>query len=332
MRLGILGTARIARSFCAGVAGSPHVRVAASASRDHARAAEFAHQMQIPQHYGSYEALLAAPDIDAIYNPLPNSLHGEWSIRAIRAGKHVLCEKPLAPTAREARAMFAAAHQHGVYLVEGYPYRTQPQTLKLRQLLREGAIGNVRFVQAHFTFTLDAPGDIRLRPELAGGALMDVGCYCVSLVRMIAAQRPTRVSAVAQWDANGIDRALVATLQFESGLVAQVVGGFDAALERFALIVGSDGAIQTGFFNHPPATGPAQLLLKRGSASRQPYEAIAVPAMNGFLAQAEAFERMVRLGREQWTGTTAEESIDNALTLQALLESARAGTTIDVAE
>jgi predicted dehydrogenase len=332
MRLGILSTARIARAFCEGVAGSPHVSVAAVASRDGARAREFARQLRIAQYYGSYEELLAAPDIDAVYNSLPNSLHGEWSVRAARAGKHVLCEKPLAPTASEARAMFAAAHEHGVYLVEGYPYRTQPQTLKLHQLLGEGAIGSVRFVQAHFTFTLDGPEDIRLKPELAGGALMDVGCYCVSLVRMIAAQRPTRVSAVAQWDANGVDRALVATLQFESGLIAQVAGGFDAALERFALIVGSDGAIQTSFFNHPPATGPTQLLLKRGNASRQPYEAITVPAMNGFLAQAEAFERMVRLGREQWTGTTAEESIDNALTLQALLESARAGKAVDIAE
>jgi predicted dehydrogenase len=332
MRMGILGTARIARAFCQGVATSEHVTVAAVASRDAARAATFAREQAVAHHYGSYEELLADRSIDAVYVPLPNSLHVEWSIRALRAGKHVLCEKPLAPTAREARAMFAAAHEQGVYLAEGYPYRAQPQTLRLRELIEAGAIGRLRFIQAHFTFTLDAATDVRLDPKLAGGALLDVGCYSVSLIRALAGQRPVRVSALARWDSSGVDRTLVGTLEFADGLLAQIVGGFDAALERHALIVGSDGAMQTGFFNHPPRIGPAQLLLRRGNASREPYESIPVAAMNGFLLEAEAFERLVRQGREHWNGATPEESVDIALTLEALLRSARSGQPVDVGE
>ena len=332
MRLGILGTARIARAFCEGVAGSGHVSVAAVASREAGRAQAFAHELGIPRHHGSYEALLGDREIDAVYNPLPNSLHVDWSVRALRAGKHVLCEKPLAPSAHEARAMFAAAHEHGVYLVEGYPFRSQPQTLTLRELLAGGAIGRPRFIQAHFSFTLDAARDIRLEPKLAGGALMDVGCYCVCLIRMISMQRPARVWAVPQWHAGGVDRAMTGTLEFADGLLAQFSAGFDAALERHARIVGSEGVIQTSFFNHPPKSGPAELLVKRGDASRDPYHPLPVPSMNGFLAEAEAFERMVRLGREHWNGATSEESSDIALTLEALLRSARSGQPVDLGE
>jgi len=332
MRMGILSTARIARAFCEGVAGSRHVIVSAVASRDAARAQSFAREFAIARHYDSYAALLADRDIDAVYIPLPNGLHAEWSVRAVGAGKHVLCEKPLAPTVREARDMFAAAHEHGVYLAEAYPFRSQPQTLRTRELIEGGAIGRLRFIQAYFTFTLDAAADIRLDPKLGGGALLDVGCYSVSLIRMLAGQRPVRVSAVARWDEGGVDRALLGTLEFSDGLLAQIIGGFDAALERHALIVGTEGAIQTGFFNHPPRSGPVHLLLRRGNASREPYESIPVASMNGFLAEAEAFERMVRFGPEHWNGATAQESIDIATTLEALLRSAHSGQSADVAE
>jgi len=332
LRFGVLSTARIARSFCRGLASSRHVRVDAVASRDAGRAREFAADLGIPRHLDSYEALLADPDIDAVYIAVPNSLHAHWSIRALESGKHVLCEKPLAVDAREAQQMFAVAHAQGRHLAEGYPYRTQPQTLKLRELLQAGAIGRPRFVQAHFTFTLQREDDIRLQPLLAGGALMDVGCYCVSLIRMIAAQRPARVFAGALWtgDAGGVDRAIAATLEFPDGLIAQLTSGLAAALERHALIVGTDGVLQTSFFNHPPASGRCELLFKSGRDSREDYQSIPVPAMNGFLAEAEAFERLVRLGAAHWTGATSEESIDIAQTLEAVLHSARSGKPVDL--
>jgi len=172
LRIGILGAANIARSFVAGVKPSERVTVSAVASRDAEKARAFAREFSVARHFGSYETLLADREIDAVYIPLPNSLHAEWSIRAAGAGKHVLCEKPLSATAGEARAMFDAARRHGVHLVEGYPYRAQPQTLKLRELLDAGVIGEVRLIQASFGFTLGAGENIRLSPQLAGGALM----------------------------------------------------------------------------------------------------------------------------------------------------------------
>ena len=153
LRIGILGAANIARAFTSGIAPSRTVTVAAVASRDAGKAESFARQCGIPKFHASYEGLLADRDIDAIYNPLPNSLHAEWSIKALEAGKHVLCEKPLTTNAADARDMFSTAKRHGRHLVEAYPYRAQPQTLKLRELLAEGAVGKVQLIRSSFTRT-----------------------------------------------------------------------------------------------------------------------------------------------------------------------------------
>jgi predicted dehydrogenase len=329
LRIGILGTANIARSFVQGVSVSKHVTVGAIASRDAVKARSFAQECGIARHFGSYEELLADREIDAVYVPLPNSLHAEWSIRAARAGKHVLCEKPLCATAEEARAMFDAAHRHGVHLVEGYPYRAQPQTLKLAELLRAGAIGEVRLIQASFGFTLGAGENIRLSPELAGGALMDVGAYPVSLARMIAKSRATRVFAVAQW-AGGVDRALAATLQFAGGLFAQISCTFNACSHRQALIAGSRGVIQTTYLNHTAVPSQAVLQLRVGTDNDALDSTVQTSAVNGFLAEAESFARLVREGPAHWCGTTPEESIDIMLTLEAILRSARSGAAIEI--
>jgi D-xylose 1-dehydrogenase (NADP+, D-xylono-1,5-lactone-forming) len=329
LRFGILGTARIARSFVQGLSGSRRVIVSAVASRDADKARAFAQELEIARHFGSYEALLADPDIDAVYVPLPNSLHAEWSIAAVRAGKHVLCEKPLAANAAEARAMFAAARQHGVHLVEGYPYRAQPQTLKLRELLDGGIIGEVRLIQATFGFTLGAGGNIRLDPRLAGGALMDVGVYPVSLTRMIAGVRPTRVHAVARW-AGGVDRTLAATLQFASGMIAQINGSFDTSPNRQALIAGSKGVIETTYLNHSSSVQQAVLKLRVGTDKEAIDSLVQTSPVNGFLAEAESLERLVRAGPAEWSGATPEESIDNMLTLEAILGSARSGAAVEI--
>src|SRR3984957_8030445 len=165
-RYGVLGAANIARQFTRGLAGSEVAVVDAVASRGAEKAASFAAELGIPRHFGSYEALLADPGIDAIYNPLPNDLHAEWSIRACEAGKHVLCEKPLAVTGSEARAMFAAARRHGVVLVEGFPYRAQPHASKLKELVAGDAIGRVQTMHAAFGFNLTDEANIRLDPTL----------------------------------------------------------------------------------------------------------------------------------------------------------------------
>jgi D-xylose 1-dehydrogenase (NADP+, D-xylono-1,5-lactone-forming) len=328
LRIGILSTAKIARQFVAGVRPSATVEVVAVASRDAAKAAAFANDLDIARRYDSYESMLAAHDIDAIYNPLPNGLHAEWSIRAAQAGKHVLCEKPLAASAALAREMFAAARQHGVHLVEGYPYCAQPQTLKMRELLDAGALGRVQMIQASFGFTLADGPDIRLDPALAGGAMMDVGSYCVSLARIVAKERPSRVSASASWTNGGVDRTLMATMEFPNGLLAQIGSSFATALHRQALIIGTDGILQTTFYNNPSPIAPPVLQLMRGKGRDFPFETLEVPATNGFLAEAESFARLVRHGPEQWNGVTPEESVDIAMTLDALLQSAHTRSSV----
>jgi xylose dehydrogenase (NAD/NADP) len=336
LRIGILGTANIARSFMQGVRPSQRVVVSAVASRNGDKAASFAAELAIDRHFASYQALLDDRDIDAVYNPLPNGLHAQWSIAAARAGKHVLCEKPLAANADEARAMFDAARRHGVHIVEGYPYLAQPQTLKMRELIRDGAIGELKLIQASFGFTLSDTKNIRFNPALAGGALMDVGVYPVSLSRIVAGQRPTRVQATAHWtqgdgsDGAGVDSTLAATIEFAGGLLAQVTCSFGTALHRQALIVGSGGLIETTFSNHTSAQRPGNLTLRTGIGADAVEGKIETPPINGFLAEAESFAGLVRGDPARWAGATCEESTDIMMTLDALLKSARSGAAESV--
>jgi D-xylose 1-dehydrogenase (NADP+, D-xylono-1,5-lactone-forming) len=337
VRIGVLGAANIARSFISGVKPSSRVVVAAIASRDPAKAEKFARDTGVARHHASYEALLADPGIDAVYNPLPNSLHAQWSIRACEAGKHVLCEKPLCLTVAEAHAMFTAARRHGVHLVEGYPYRAQPQTIKLMEVIAAGTIGKLQLIQSSFGFKLAAGPNIRVDAGLGGGALMDAGTYPVSLVRMVAKERPVRVQAFAQW-AGDVDRALAATIEFESGLLAQISCSFSTSVHRQALIAGEVGVIQTPFLNHPPLDRPAEILVKRGIAWDAEYERVQAPAVNGFLAEAESFAALVRRpvataqgpenGDPCWHGPSPEESVDIVMTLEAILKSARSGKPV----
>ena len=209
----MLGAANIAKLFIAAVRPSKRVKIAAVASRDIDKGRAFAKALDVPVVHASYDELLADPTIDAVYNPLPNNLHAEWSIRAAQAGKHVLCEKPLCMSSREAIAMFEAAESHGVYIVEGYPYRCQPQTIKVAQLLKERVVGTPQFVQASFGFTLKDTSNIRYNAALGGGALMDAGSYPLSMVRLIAGERPTQVHAFARWAETGVERTLVASIE-----------------------------------------------------------------------------------------------------------------------
>lgn len=331
LRLGVLGAANIARAFCAGVAPSKRVVVDAIASRDPAKAAAFAREVGVARSHGSYEAMLADPAIDAIYNPLPNSLHTEWSIRAAEAGKHVLCEKPLCAGAAEAHAIFAAAERYGVRIVEAYPYRSQPQTIRLKELIAAGAIGRVQLVRASFGINIADPKNIRWDAALAGGSLMDAGSYPVSLVRLVAGERPRRVHAIARWSESDVDRSLVATLEFGSGMLAQISSSFGTAYHRHALIAGETGAIETTYLNHPPMGGPPVLQVWRGQRSDNiSTETVETAPGNGFLAEAESFQRLLVEGWSGWNGATPAESIDIAMTLEAMLRSARTGAMVDL--
>lgn len=330
VRIGVLGAARIARTFVEGVRTSRKVVVAAVASRDPERAAAFARDTGVARVHASYEALIADPEIDAIYVPLPNNLHAEWSIRAAEGGKHVLCEKPLAATAAEARAVFEAACANGVFVVEAYPYRAQPQTLKMRELLADGTIGRLQIVQASFGFPLTDAANIRMDPALAGGALMDAGSYPVSLVRTIAGARPMRVHATSRWAESGVDLTTLAVLEFSSGLLAQISCSFTAARHRHAFIAGDAGSIHTTYFNDTSAAFPPLVEVKHGTGWDARRELIETASSNGFLAEAESFHDLVRRGWNGWVGVTPDESIDIALTLDAIAASARAGAPADV--
>ncbi|MES3033777.1 MAG: Gfo/Idh/MocA family oxidoreductase [Gemmatimonadota bacterium] len=308
LRLGILGAARIARNFVAGIRGSSTIVATAVASRDVARAHAFAAATGVPRVFDSYETLLADGDVDAIYNPLPNGLHAHWSIIAMAAGKHVLCEKPLAASAAEARAMFDAARRYGVHLAEAFPYRAQPQTHQMQRLIADGAIGTVKTISANFGFLLTSRDDVRLDPAMAGGALMDLGTYPLSLVRMITGENPVTLQAIGELDATGVDRSVLANLHFANGVLAQVACSFDTAVHRQALIAGTHGSLETTYTNHSGPENPAVLRLKRGAGRVDAYETIPVDNVNGFLAEAESFAALVRGGA--WNGISERESID----------------------
>lgn len=330
LRIGVLGAARIARLFVDAVKTSPRIVVSAVASRDAERAAAFARDTGVARVHSTYDALLADRDIDAVYIPLPNNLHAEWSIRAADAGKHVLCEKPLAASASEAREMFSAATRNKVYLVEAYPYRAQPQTLKLLELLAAGAIGRVQLVQAAFGFPLTDTTNIRFNPELAGGALMDAGSYPVSLIRAVTGMLPQRVHAMSRWGPSGVDTTTMATLEYPDGLLAQMSCSFATARHRHAFIAGDAGSIATTYFNDTSASFPPLLDVRRGTGWDAARERIETAMAGGFLAEAESFHGLVRNGWTDWTGATPAESVDIALMLDALADSARRGTPVDV--
>lgn len=339
LRIGILGCANIARQFTRDVASSAMVRVVAAASRNPETAAEFARTNGIGRHHGSYEALLSDPDVDVIYLPLPNSLHAEWAIKAAEAGKHVLCEKPLALGAGEAKAMFDAARRHQVMLLEAYPYYFQPQTGAMLQLIRDGAIGSVQSVQAGFGFRLANPqANIRMKPDLGGGALLDAGSYALSLIRLVMGCAPVRVQADATWAESGVDISMMATLHYADGRRAQLSCAMDVANMRVATIAGTDGTIETEFLNHTSASVagdefgylPSQLRVRRGTANSIPFENIRSGVGSGFRFAAEAFAEVV--GRQDFDAIdrAARASVDNAATLEALLKSARSCQAVEV--
>lgn len=241
---GILGTARIAeKAVIPALQSMKHTPVIAVASRDLTRAQEFAAPFEIPRAYGNYEDLLSDKNVHAVYIPLPNSEHTPWAIKAMQAGKHVLVEKPFALNANEAQLMISTALENSVVLMEGFMYRYSERFEKIRELIRSGTIGKVRLVQSEFSFTLSNPDDIRLAPDLGGGALYDLGCYCVNFERLLVGREPTSVQAICQMSKSGVDLQTVATLDFGDQVFGQFMVSFNASDSQFLRVVGSAGSI-----------------------------------------------------------------------------------------
>jgi D-xylose 1-dehydrogenase (NADP+, D-xylono-1,5-lactone-forming) len=315
VRWGILSTADINRKLLAGAALSTEVDVVAVGSRDLGRARAFADEHGIPAAYGSYEALLADPAVEAIYNPLPNTLHCEWSIRALEAGKHVLCEKPMSSIPGEVEEAFAAAERTGFLLTEAFMYRHHPQTRKLRELVAGGAIGDLRLIRSTFSYGLFDVDNIRLRTEVDGGALMDVGCYCVSGSRLLAGE-PEAVFGRAYTGPTGTDWAFTGSLRFPGDVLAL----FDCATclpERDELeAIGSEGSL---FLDDPwHCQNPVIELRTAGGVER-----IAVEAANPYRLELEDLGRAIRGGSAPLLGR--DDAVAQARVITALRRSAADG-------
>ena len=253
VRWGIVSTAQIGRYvFIPALRATRRGELVAVAGRDPGRSAAFAGDLDIPEVFDSYDAMLASDLVDAVYLPLPNTMHEEWVLRAAECGKHVFCEKPLATTAAAAQRMVDAARRHGVLLWEAMVFRYHPQTLRLRRLLDAGAIGDLRHVHMRMSFNLPRGDNIRWQPELAGGVLMDVGCYLITVARWAAGSEPTHVSATWQLDPeHGVDRHLGLLLTFPGSVVATLYGGFDGLTSPGAHLSGSGGSLHIEQPTHP---------------------------------------------------------------------------------
>ena len=245
MRLGLLSTANINNQILAGAAATDRIEVVAVASRNRAKADAYAAEHGIPRAHGSYEALLEDPVADAIYISLPNGMHHEWTMRALAGGKHVLCEKPYTRRPEEAEEAFDAADATGLVLMEAFMYRHHPQTKTVARLVREGAVGRLLAIKATFSFALTDLTNVRAIPDLDGGALMDVGCYCVSGARLVAGE-PVSVLAEQVVGETGVDMAVYGTLRFPGDVVGQIEASFLAPQRQALEIVGDQGVLRVG--------------------------------------------------------------------------------------
>ena len=316
LRWGILGTARINRRLIPAIRAARRSDLMAVASRNRERAEAHALEWDIPRAIEGYQRLLADPAIDAVYIPLPNSEHVKWTLAAVEAGKHVLCEKPLALDPLDVDRIAVAARAHQASVEEGFMYRHEPLTAKVLELVHGGALGAVRAIVSGFTFAQSGAGDVRLNPELGGGALWDIGCYPVTYARLIADRDPKMVFGSAQWTSTGVDEEFIGLLRFPGGTTATIYAGFRAAYRTWLEVLGSDGALTVP---NPFRPGPLETLeLERlGAVERIDVHGSA----EIFVRQVEHFEASVLDGAAPVVSLA--ESRRTAATLSALYASAR---------
>jgi predicted dehydrogenase len=317
MRLGIVSTADINRKVIPGAQASDKVELLAVASREQTRAEEYARTWGIERAYGSYEALLEDPDVDAVYISLPNTMHREWSIRALEAGKHVICEKPFSKRPEDVEATFDAAEQAGRLLTEAFMYRHNPQTTRLTELIREGAIGDLRVVRSSFSYALYDTENIRLRTDVEGGSLMDVGCYCVSGSRLLAGE-PESVLGQATIGPSGTDWVFTGAMRFAGDVHALFDCGTSLAERDELEAVGTEGSL---FLDDPWHCYEPVIEVRRDDGVERitldPVDSYRLELEN--LADAIAGDAPLLLGRE--------DALGQARTIEALFRSAETGTS-----
>ncbi len=322
----MLGAADIAiRRVLPAIAASSLNEILGIASRDADRARSVAAVHGIPRSYGSYQDLLADPEVEAVYIPLPNALHAEWTIRAAEAGKHVLCEKPMALSAEECRAMVAACRRHNVLFVEGLMYRLHPQHAMVRRLIQSGAIGTPRMMDASFCVRMSRPpSDIRFAPDLGGRALFDLGVYAIDSLRFILGSEPARVSGQVQLAERRVDVDAVAALAMQDGTLATVSVSFEAAGSGTYRVLGSRGWIRVQqAYAQRPDTLP-RVIWDDGDREQE----ASFPLVDQHVLLVDAFAATLRQGAAP--PLRDDDGIANVATIQAIKEASASGRTIDL--
>ena len=320
---GIIGTSRINRKVIPAIRSVKGTNLLAVASRTHERAEEFAEEYGIPKVYDSYEAILDNPKIDCVYIPLPNSLHAEWTMKAIEAGKHVLCEKPFTVDADEAVVVADVVNSGDRICMEAFMYRFHPQWERARTLIETGEIGEVKLIHSSFGFNLTDRTNIRLSGELAGGSLMDIGSYCVNGSRLITQGEPTLVSAQATFDPEeDVDVSLAGTMRFASGVTATFESSFDTAFRHTFEVVGTEGILTLW---HPWTPGPEQDVSVAVNCNDH-VETHKIPAADEYALQVKHFCQVVR-GEDElhWT---VDDAVRQMKVIDALKQSARVGKPV----
>lgn len=322
LRFGILSTASVNEyAFLPVIKKIDGAELAAIASRNIKTAQSYAEKNGIPKTYGDYASLVADPEIDCVYIPLPVSMHAEWSVKAMEAGKHVLCEKPVTANAAEAITVAEKVKETGVTFAEAFHYRCHPLAERIEELVRGGEIGEVREIYAQFGIPLPDRSKVQFKRELAGGALLDIGCYPVSFSRWIAGCDEARVTkAKAKMTSSGVDGTIRATLEFENGVTAKIAGSLIELIPMSAFIRGSEGSISILMpFNPAVYVGPALinlyiLILQQGLKVRS----IRVPSTTTYHCQLEKFCVCVRNGTTPIT--SADEGVANMRLIDAIYE------------
>ena len=328
IRWGVLSTARIGiRSLIPAIQQSSNGVVAAIASRDGQKARDTAQSLNIPRAFDSYSALLESPDIDAVYIPLPNSMHKEWTMRAAQHGKHILCEKPFALNTTQVDEMIAAAKQQRVLLMEAFMYRFHPQYARVKELIAQGAIGELRMIRSAFGFQQNDLSNIRLQRELGGGSLMDVGCYCANVSRWLAGAEPVHVQASATFgEQSRVDEMLMGILRFPNNVNAHFDCGFQMAYREGLEIQGTEGRLELERpFRSHAVGGIGKIILHRKDDTRQVFT---TPAINHYRLMVEHFADAIL--NDQPLLYPPELDRGNMRVIDTLYESARSGHAIEL--
>lgn len=326
---GVLGAAKIAvEKVIPAMAGSSDFQVQAIASRSLDKATAAAEKLGIPKAYGSYEELIADPDIDIIYNPLPNHLHAEYTIKCIEAGKHVLCEKPVALTVADVEKMITARDKHQVKVGEAFMVRTHPQWLKTKELVQGGALGKIKLIQGSFSFFNSDPDNIRNISEYGGGGLWDLGCYPITTSRFVLGEEPQKVVALMEKDENfGTDILSSVLMKFPSAQVSFSVSTQMVPYQRMNFF-GEEKSLEILIPFNAPKDRACEIRLNPGDMFQEKLEKITFDVCDQYRIQAEAFSRAVKENSE--VPVPLEDSLENTRVIQAVFRSAAEGKWVEL--